>query len=134
MNRCFWLSYTKWYKFYNNNLWVILESKHGGYIETQEPQTQGLGCNSITDSLTQLVLTFLFTLPERKVRKCLKYMKIFETLTLTLHGFLGGGPTSMCHFFWSSIYPSVAHHISGTAHHLIILFGTHMFCSIFQEL
>ena len=30
--------------------------------------------------------------------------------------FLGGAPTSICYFF----RPSVAHHISGTVHHLII--------------
>ena len=41
-------------------------------------------------------------------------------------GFLGGAPTSMCHFFRPSICPSVAQHISGTVHHLIIIFGTLM--------
>ena len=35
-------------------------------------------------------------------------------------------PTSTCHFFRPSIRPSVAHHISGTLHHLIIIFGTRM--------
>ena len=40
--------------------------------------------------------------------------------------FLGAAPTSICHFFLPSIRPSVAHHISGTVHHLIIIFGTHM--------
>ena len=41
--------------------------------------------------------------------------------------FLGGAPTSICHFFHLSVCPSlsVAHHISGTIHHLIIIFGTH---------
>ena len=38
--------------------------------------------------------------------------------------FLGGAPTSIYHFFRPSIRPSVAHHISGTILHLIIIFGT----------
>ena len=38
--------------------------------------------------------------------------------------FLGGAPTSVCHFFHPSVRPSVARHISGTVHHLIIIFGT----------
>ena len=44
--------------------------------------------------------------------------------------FLGGAPTSICHFFCLSICPSVCpsitHHISGTVHHLIMIFGTHV--------
>ena len=44
--------------------------------------------------------------------------------------FLGGAPTSICHFFClsvhPSVHPSVAHHISGTVDHLTIIFGTHM--------
>ena len=40
--------------------------------------------------------------------------------------FLGGTPTSMCNFFRPSDRPSVAHHISGTVLHLIIIFGTHV--------
>ena len=48
--------------------------------------------------------------------------------------FLGGAPTSICHFFCLSIspficlsvHPSVAQHISGTIHHVIIIFGTLM--------
>ena len=44
--------------------------------------------------------------------------------------FLGGAPTSICHFFPQSVHlsacPSVVRHISGTIHHLIIIFGTHM--------
>ena len=38
--------------------------------------------------------------------------------------FLGGAPTSMSLF--PSIRPSVAYHISGTIHHLIIILGTHV--------
>ena len=45
--------------------------------------------------------------------------------------FLDGAPTSICHFFlYMSLFPSVrrsvAHHISGTVHHLIKIFGTQM--------
>ena len=38
--------------------------------------------------------------------------------------FLSGTPTSICHFFCPSVCQSIAHHISGTIHHLIISFGT----------
>ena len=41
----------------------------------------------------------------------------------TIHLFLGWAPMSMCHFFHPSICPSIAHHISGTIHHEIIIFG-----------
>ena len=40
--------------------------------------------------------------------------------------FLGGAPTSICHFFHPSVRLSVTHHISGTIHHLMIIFGTYM--------
>ena len=40
--------------------------------------------------------------------------------------FLGGAPTSLCHFFYPSARLSVMQHISGTVHHLIIIFGTHV--------
>ena len=40
--------------------------------------------------------------------------------------FLGGACTSICHFFRPSISLSVAHHISGTVRHLIIIYGTLM--------
>ena len=40
--------------------------------------------------------------------------------------FLGGAPTSICHFFCLSVHLSVTHHISGTVHHLVIIFGTRM--------
>ena len=41
--------------------------------------------------------------------------------------FLGGAPASLCHFFCLSVSLSVAHHISKTLyHHLILSFGTLM--------
>ena len=40
--------------------------------------------------------------------------------------FLGGAPISTCNFFRPSVCPSVAQHISGTVHHLTIIFGTHV--------
>ena len=44
--------------------------------------------------------------------------------------FLGGAPTSICHFFCPSVNPSirwsVGHYISGTVHHVIIFFVTHV--------
>ena len=36
--------------------------------------------------------------------------------------FLGGAPTSICHFFCPSAHLTVPHHISGTIHHLIIVY------------
>ena len=47
----FWISYMKWYKFYNNNLSVVLGSKQGD-VETRKPQAQGLSINSTADSLS----------------------------------------------------------------------------------
>ena len=49
-----------------------------------------------------------------------------------VYDFLGGPPTSICHFFppficlfiCPSVRPSVMHHISGTVHHVIIILGT----------
>ena len=38
--------------------------------------------------------------------------------------FLGEAPTSICHFFHLSVRPFVAHHIPGTVHHVVIIFGT----------
>ena len=34
--------------------------------------------------------------------------------------------TSKCHFFCLCVRPSVVHHILGTVHRLIIIFGTHV--------
>ena len=53
---------------------------------------------------------------------------------------LGGAPTSICHFFWwgTHLYMllflsvglyiclSLVYHISGTIHHVVIIFGTHL--------
>ena len=36
------------------------------------------------------------------------------------------GHPAVCHFFCQLVHLSVAHHISGTIHHLIIIFGTHV--------
>ena len=40
----------KWYKFYNNNLLVVLGSKQGGTLKLVNPNTR-LSVNSIADSL-----------------------------------------------------------------------------------
>ena len=53
----FWISYIKWYKFYNSNLSVVLGSKPGG-AETCEPQTWELSINSIVDSLSLKFLVY----------------------------------------------------------------------------
>ena len=56
--------------------------------------------------------------------KDIKCMKLFS------HTFLGGAPTSICHFFHLSVClsvsPSTMHYISRTAHCVIIVFGVHM--------
>ena len=51
--------------------------------------------------------------------------------------FSGGAPISICHFFRPSICLSVAHHISGTVLHMIMIFGTlvwndHIFICFFS--
>ena len=40
--------------------------------------------------------------------------------------FLGGRGTHLYMSLFLSVHPSVPHHISGTIHHLIIIFGTHL--------
>ena len=52
-----------------------------------------------------------------------KFMYVYQvTPSLACIGiFLGGAPTSICLF---SICSFITHHISGTIHHLIIVFGT----------
>ena len=58
------------------------------------------------------------------------FSDIPEFLIYHFLDFLGGAPTSTCHFFCLSVHrfvcPSVMQHISGTLHHLIIIFGTLM--------
>ena len=55
------------------------------------------------------------------------HSKVGNQVLLTLLAvFLGGAPTSMCHFFRLSVRPSVLYNFSGTVHHLIIIFGTHV--------
>ena len=70
MDRRFWISYIKWYKFYNNNLSVVLVSETKGDVETRATQIQGLKVDSIADSLD-----FAMKTSKIKVRKCLKCVK-----------------------------------------------------------
>ena len=78
----FWISYIKWYKFYNNNLLVVLGSKQQGAgekggVETREPQTGGLSVNSCVVSLSLNSFTYFAEMSsyfskktnKRKVRK-----------------------------------------------------------------
>ena len=79
----FWISYIKWYKFYNNNLSVVLGSKQGVDVETCEPQTRGLSVNSIADSLSLNVLwrdvkLFSNENKQMKVRKFIKCVTEFS--------------------------------------------------------
>ena len=62
----------------------------------------------------------------QSVRKKVIKIKKWLALNLPLTSLLGRAPTSICHFFCLSICLSihVVHHISGTVHHLIIIFGT----------
>ena len=81
----FLISYIKWYKFYNNNLFVILESQHGGTLKFVNPNTRTGRQYNCWLSLS-LSINFLFTLPRSyfsvktnkgKVRKCLKCVREF---------------------------------------------------------
>ena len=66
-----------------------------------------------------------FQMPDGK-----NFVEVYLSGASFLYHFLGAAPTSICHFprpsVRPSVHPSVAHHISGTIHHLIIIFGTHM--------
>ena len=77
----FWVSYIKWYKFYNNDLSAVLGRKQGGTLKFVNPKHKDW---ALIHLLTLSVLTFLFTLPrcqaifqwkQTKVRKCLKCVK-----------------------------------------------------------
>ena len=72
--------------------------------------------------LMDLSCEILYSLPGRS-------LEIYLSGAFLYH-FLGGAPTSICQFFHPSVHLSVhlsvAHHISGTIHHLIVIFGTHM--------
>ena len=59
----FWMSYIKWYKFYNNNSSVILGSKKRGMLKLVNPKHEHWAS---TQLLTLSLLT-LFTLPRFKV-------------------------------------------------------------------
>ena len=75
--------YIEWYKFYSNNLLVILGSKQGGDVETHEHQTCGLSANSIADFISLNFLAYFAKMSSylsiktnkrklRKYRKCVK--------------------------------------------------------------
>ena len=80
----FWISYIKWYKFYNKNLSVVLGSKQRGTLKLLNPKHEDW---MSIELLTLSVLSFSFTLPrcqaifqwkQTKVRKCLKCAKEFS--------------------------------------------------------
>ena len=68
----FWISYIKWYKFYNNNLSVVLGSKQGETLKLVNPKHEVWVPIQL---LTPSVLTFLFTLPRCQVIFQLKQAK-----------------------------------------------------------
>ena len=53
-------------------------------------------------------------------------LEIYLSDASFLYHFLGGAPTFFHLSVHLSIHSSVAHDISGTIHHLIIIFDTHM--------
>ena len=85
--------------------------------------------NIITDEILMISNNLLFYVH-------LRLNEVFGTndkpfagiLVITVCDFLGGAPTSICHFFcWPihlSVCPPIDDHISGTVHHVIIIFGT----------
>ena len=60
----FWISYIKWYKFYNNNLSVVLGSKQGETLKVVNPKHEDWASIQL---LILSVLTFLFTLRDVKL-------------------------------------------------------------------
>ena len=53
----FWVSYIKWYKFYNNDLSAVLGRKQGGTLKFVNPKHKDW---ALIHLLTLSVLTFLF--------------------------------------------------------------------------
>ena len=86
INRRFWMSYIKWYKFYNNNLLVVLGSTRGATWKLVNPNERRLNVNSIADSLSLNVLVYFVEMSsyfsmkanKRKVWKCLKCVNEFS--------------------------------------------------------
>ena len=75
----FWISYIKWYKFYNNNLLVVLGTAN------LKPQTRKLIVNSFAGSLifnflgyfAEISSYFSMKKNRTKVRKCIRCVKEF---------------------------------------------------------
>ena len=67
-------------------------------------------------------LTYL----DKSLQKLFSSQKNYGFRQKILFTFLGGAPISICHFFHPSIRLSVAHQISGTIYHLIVIFGTYI--------
>ena len=59
MKRRFWIPYIKWYKFYSNNLSVVLESKQRERLKLVNPKHEDWASIQL---LILSPLTFLFTL------------------------------------------------------------------------
>ena len=65
MKDVFWISFIKWYKFYNNNLLVVLGSKQKGTFKLVIPKHEDWASVQLP---TLSVSTFLYTLPRSQVR------------------------------------------------------------------
>ena len=85
MNRRFWISYRKWYKFCNNNLSFVLGSK-GGTLKLVNPKQEDWASIQLLNvSLSRKFLVYFAEMSsyfsvktsKRKVRKYLKCMKEF---------------------------------------------------------
>ena len=93
---------------------------------SEESNFQTNFCNILQHIVKlKVIQTFKKLLKSESVNRSDLINSVYLWLNFSIlfsHVFLGGAPTSICHFF----HLSVAHHISWTVYHLIIIFGTHM--------
>ena len=81
----FWLSYIKWYKFYNNKLLVILRSQQAGTLKLGNSKHKDWASIQLLtlylnflDYFAEMSSYFSMSTNKREVRKCLRCVKEFS--------------------------------------------------------
>ena len=108
----------------NTLCWLF--TLHSGVRERQEYHNMKVEDFSFYKHDGFTCITFSERITKTRQSESLEKYRVQIPFT-SCNTFLGGAPTSIYHFFrLPSVCPSVAHHISGTVHHVIIIFGTYV--------
>ena len=102
----FLISYIKWYKFYSNDLSVVLGSKQGGTLKLVNPKHENWASIQL---LSLSVLTFLFSLPSCQV--IFQWKQTNEKLGNALKAWRNFHDT-----FWCGIISAKKHDAGGLSH------------------